>query len=331
MKNPSGSGIERAVNCAASYALNQAPDTGAAAIKGTANHSDVEGELVDGDISKYGVVRQAVEAAAELHVEEAYAIDVEAETVRYIGERLGRDYGPLGPSEIALTIDLRCIMRNGTTWVWDWKSRKRVTSAEKNLQLRAGCVAVMKAHGLTKVHGGLGYLSDDEIDIHSFDSFDAAVFFEDMRKMLNRIGAARALVATGGTPEVHSGPWCQYCPALAYCPAQTRLAKTMLGELMDVEKEVAFMTSEQAGKAWTLLKQIQGLADRVEASLKLRARQDVVPLPNGKRLALVDCSRSSFDKKKALAWIKERGGDPAEFEGRTHYEQIKEINMPKAG
>jgi hypothetical protein len=326
-KNPSGSGLERNYHCAASSALNQAPSTGEPAIKGTENHDNIKQGLRSQDLSVLPEgLRKELDGAAAVDLEVAFALDVEAETVRLIGRDVDRNYGEIGPSEIALTIDA-VVFRVPLVTVWDWKSRKRVTPAIRNWQIKAGCVAVMKHGGLSEVRGGLGYLDDGEADIATFDAFDIPVFFAEMRSMLNRIGAARALVATGGTPDVHAGPWCEYCPAMAYCPAQTRLARTMLGELTEVEKQIAFMTPEDAGRAWALLKQIQGLADKVDASLRLRAAQEVVPLPNGKRLALIDKSRASFDKAKAIAWIKEHGGNPSDFEGRTHFTQIAEVKM----
>lgn len=327
MKNPTGSGLERGIHCAASCALNQAPVTGEAAIKGTENHDNVKNGLRAMDLSVLPEdLRKELDGATAIDLEVAFALDVEAETARLIGRDVDRNYGELGPNEIALTLDAIVYRTNGVT-VLDWKSRKRVTPAARNWQIKSGCVAVMKTSNLPEVRGGLGYLDDGESDITTFDAFDIPVFFAEMRAMLNRIGAARALVATGGTPDVHAGPWCDYCPAMAYCPAQTRLAKTMLGELETVEQKVAFMTPEDAGRAWSLLKQIQGLADRVETSLKLRAKQEVVPLPNGKRLALIDSSRTNFDKKKAIAWIEERGGNPKDFEGRTYFEKVQEINV----
>ncbi len=327
MKNTTGSGIERGYHCAASCALGQAGMTGDAAIKGTENHEVIRQGLASGDLDVLPErLRKELDGAAAVDLEVAYAIDVEAETARLIGRDIGRDYGALGPSEIALTIDANVFRTNGVT-VWDWKSRKRVTPAVRNWQIKAGCVAVMTHGGLSEIRGAIGYLDDGEADIATFDAFDIPVFFADMRAMLNRIGAARALVATGGTPDVHAGPWCDYCPAMAYCPAHTRLAKTMLGELTDVEKQIAFMTAEDAGRAWALLKQIQNLADKVDASLRMRAAQEVVPLPNGKRLALIDKSRASFDKAKAVAWIKEHGGNPSDFEGRTYFSQIAEVKM----
>lgn len=325
--NPSASSLERAVACAPSFALNQIPTTGAGAINGNDNHGDIEDGLAEGDLAgQPGVVKQALEGAIEVDVEVAYALDVVSETVRVIGRRLGRNYGTLGPSEIALTLDAKVVRPDGT-YVYDWKSRKRVSPARRNLQLRAQCVAVMKADGISTVTGAIGYLDNDDVDAHVFDAFDVPSFFDDMRKMLSRIIAARALVAKGGTPEVHAGPWCEYCPAVAFCPAQTRLALVMIEALVDVNQHVAFMSTEQAGLAWMKLRQIQSLADKVEEALKLRAKQEVVPLPNGKRLALVQSSRRSVDSKKALARLEKAGLETNDLYKTTHFDVVREVNL----
>jgi hypothetical protein len=332
--NPSGSSLERASNCAASCALPKAYVTGEAAIKGTENHDSIESGLaVGGDLSHLPkVVREMMEGAVSVETEIALALDVEVERVRVIGRRIGRNYGALGPAEIPLTVD-SVIYRPDELLVVDWKSRERVTAAKKNLQIRAAATAVLKWHDAKEVRACIGYLDDGEVDSGMFDAFDAAAFFADMRSMLNRIGAARALVATGGTPEVHAGPWCKYCPSVSYCPAHTRLALQMLGELDYVQNQVAFMTPEQVGKAWTLLQQIESLAEKVDASLRLRAQQGVIPLPNGKRLAMVEMpGRASFDKDAALGRIKELGGstDGLMKKGKPYF-QVKEIAMPPRG
>src|SRR5262249_6164474 len=146
---------------AASLALPQARSTGEDSIRGVENHDGIEDSLIAGTESKHAVVRKAIAGATEIVTEASYAIDVVAETARFIGVRLRRNYGPLGPNEIPLTIDLKAVRPDGT-WVWDWKSRKRVTAASKNLQLRAGCVAVMLVDGLDSVNTGIGYLDNDE-------------------------------------------------------------------------------------------------------------------------------------------------------------------------
>lgn len=327
----SGSGLERAQACPTSLALPQTPSTGEPAIKGTENHDTIEGGLaVGGDLSALPqVVQDAMKDAVWVETEIAFALDVEKETVRVIGRRIGRKYGPLQPSEIPLTVDA-VIGKNGSLHVWDWKSRKRVTPAKKNLQLRAAAVAVLTWNDAREVQAGIGYLDDGYLDVTTLDAFDAASFFADMRTLLNKVGAAQALMATGTTPPVHAGPWCEYCPAMAWCPAHARLAMQMIGELDSVNKQIAFMTAEQVGKAWTLLQQIELLSDKVKESLKLRAQQGIIPLPSGKRLAMVEMpGRSSFDKDAALSRIRDLGGstDGLMKKGKPFF-QIKETNMP---
>lgn len=328
---PTGSGLERAAACPASCALPRARSTTEASTQGTANHEEIETVLASGgDLSTLPLaVQRVVTGAVSVDVEVAYALDVERERVRVIGRRIGRAYGTLAPSEIALTIDAVVMFDQGVT-VADWKSRKRVTPAVRNLQIRAGVVAVMKTHAVGEVTGALGYLDDGEVDSHPFDAFDAANFWDEMRGVLARVRRAEAAVAEGKHVEVHTGPWCEYCPAIAYCPAHTRLALAMLGELDDVEKQIAFMTPEQCGRAWDLLKQAKAIVDRVDVSLRTRAKQDVIPLAGGKRLAMVEGTRRSVDSKAAVARIVELGGKTDDLYKVAHYTQVREVAVKES-
>jgi hypothetical protein len=326
VNNSTASTLERDSKCPANRALPVVQRTTEEAIGGTANHTKIEGGLeVGGDISHLPrVVQSAMEGATAVHVEAAFAINVDTGFVRFIGYSIGRNYGPLSTKEIALTVDAIIIRPDGT-WVWDWKSRKRVTSAKENLQLRAGGVAVLKWLGLSSVNVALGYLDDGEKDEATVDVFDAEAFFEAMQAMHRRIGLAREAVEAGRPPMVHQGSWCDYCPALPYCPAHARLALTMIAELDHINNQIAMWTPEQAGLAWTKVKQIQSLAERVEESIKLRARQSVVPLPGGKRLALVPSSRTSPDGKRALAKLQELGVDTSDYQKTSYFDVVREV------
>jgi hypothetical protein len=327
--NPSGSGLERGIMCPASFALAQANATTTASIVGTENHEKIEIGMVGGDLSGLPpVVANLLEGATEVDVEVAFALDVETRTVRLLGRRLNREYGKLAPAEIALTLDV-IITRPGEVLVVDWKSRKRVATAKKNWQLRAQAVAVMAYLGLPVVMGAIAYLDDGEVDAHMFDAFDSAAFWEDMSRMLNKIGAARALVATGGIPAVHTGSWCEYCPALSYCPAQTSLARSMLGELHSIEQTIAFMSAEQCGKAWELLGQIQAIAERVDASLRLRARQEPLPLADGSVIAAVECKGRMVTNNDAIRARFEQLGEPVPMRRGADYVQIKKVTRKK--
>jgi len=322
--NPTGSSLERAVHCPASHALPRIAETTGATERGNANHEAIEKGIARGDLSELPeAVRTVLTAATDVDVEIAFAIDVQKESVRLLGRRIGRAYGELAPTEIALTIDA-VVDRPDGVWVVDWKSRKRVTPAAKNLQLRAGAIAVMVWRKLTRTTTAIGYLDDGEVDAAPVDLFDSAVFFADMRSALERVRKAEALVDKGEAPPVHSGPWCEYCPSVAHCPAKTRLALAMLGELAGIDQQIRELTLEQCGEAWEKLRQIQTLAEKVEDAIKERARMEFIPLRNGKMLAAVECKgRVSIDIDKVRDFYSEHGATVPEKRGAS-YVQVKE-------
>lgn len=302
------------MRCAASCALSRAGHTGEDAIAGTKNHDAIEA----GDSTK-PVVGRVLLGAEQERKEVAYALDVATRTVRELGVSIGRNYGPLSDTEVALTVDLeQC--RLGRWRVVDWKSRERVAGPRDNWQIRAQVLAVMGRHGVDEMDGALAYLDDGEVDEASFDAIDAAAYWADLARMVDRIRAAQAAVKAGEIVEVSSGPWCRYCPSLPYCPAHTRLALSLLGELEKVDAAVSGLTVEQCGRAWELLRRYEQIADRVKASIRERARTEFVPLGNGKRLALVESSRKSLDTKKAAEML----GDNAPYKVTT-FTQVREV------
>jgi hypothetical protein len=321
MKLPTGSSVERAIRCAGSCVLSRAGHTGDAAVYGSTNHKEIE----DGDTSR-PVVRRVVEGAEDVRHEVSYALDVERRAVREIGVSLGRDYGPLADTEIALTIDIEC-RKNGMLWVGDWKSRARVSSVAENWQIRCAVIAVMSRHSADTAVGFLGYLDDSELELDTFDAFHVSTWWEELRAMLSRIRKAADVIAAGQVPEVNSGSWCQYCPALPYCPAHTRLALSMLGELEKVDQAIGELTADQCGRAWELLKRFDTVADRVRETIRERARRETVPLSNGRRLSLVECKgRMSFDQKKAKELLSVAGLEAPMKRGEPYY-QIKEVKL----
>lgn len=300
--------------CAASCALPGAGHTGEAAIKGNENHKGIE----EGDRSR-PVVRDLLEGATDVRHEVAYALDLETQTVREIGVGIGRAYGSLRTTELALTVDLEC-RRDGVWWQVDFKSRGRVSAARDNWQCRVGTMAVLLRHGADQGMGAIAYLDDSELDATPVDAFHVAAWWADLRALATKIGEARESVALGEVPSVSAGPWCKYCPAMPHCPAHTRLALSMLGELDVVSDEMDSLTLDQAGRAWELLKRYEVIAERVKESLRERARREPLPLANGRRLALVESSRKSLDTKKATEML----GASAPFKV-THFTQVREV------
>jgi hypothetical protein len=321
MRLPTGSAVARTMACVASCVLDRAGHTGGGAVYGSEQHKSIE----EGDQSR-PVVRRVLEGATGVRHEVSYALDVERRSVREIGVGLGRGYGELAPTEIALTIDVEC-WKDGVLWVGDWKSRSRVAPVAENWQIRCAVIAVMARHGADTAVGFLGYLDDSELEPETFDVFHVMTWWDELRAMLGRIQRAAEMVEAGQMPEVNAGSHCTYCPSLPYCPAHTRLALSMLGELDGVDKAIGELTAEQCGRAWELLKQYDTLADRVRETIRERARRETVPLSNGRRLALVECKgRMSFDQKKAKEMLSGLGLEPPMKRGDA-YHQIKEVKL----
>lgn len=310
-----GSALERVYNCPSSEKMHRAASTTEASLQGTSNHSAIEVGLLTGNLSGLpDVVKGFAGNDVTIRVEVAYALDVEQRTVRCIGERIGRNYGNLGEWEIALTVD--AVFSGETTKMVDWKSRERVTPAASNWQIRAGCLAVMTELGLQDIDGAIAYLDDGHIDSMSLDVFGAEALWVELEQLVRT-----AKSATVG--EVHSGPWCKYCPAFVHCPAQTKLALAMIGEAVGVDMAVATMTDEQAGRAWEKVKEFQLIAARVEDALRTRAKRSPLPLANGKRLALVEQTRKSVDTKRAQELL-ETAGIAVPYKTST-FATVKEI------
>lgn len=308
------------MNCAASCVLPRAGHQGEAAEFGQENHAKIQA----GDQSR-AVVREILDGAEHVRHEVAYALNVENRSVREIGVNVGRNYGKLGDSEIALTVDLEAL-KAGTWWVVDWKSRERVTAARNNWQIRSAVLAVMGRHQADYAIGALGYLDDSELDASPFDVFHTVSLWDEMQAMVRRVRDAHARLARGETLDVSSGSWCKYCPALPHCPAHTRLAAALLGEMEQVDKQIASLTVEQCGRAWELLKRYDVIADRVKESVKARARQEFIPLSNGRRLALVEMAgRQSVDTDAVKARYAELGESVPMKRGKS-FLQTKEVN-----
>lgn len=316
MSLPTGSAVERGMMCPASCVLSRAGHSGAAAAYGSEQHKAIE----EGDTSR-AVVRRVLDGATDVRHEVSYALDVERRIVREIGVGLGRNYGPLADTEIALTIDIEC-RKDGIVWVGDWKSHSRVAAVAANWQIRCAVIGVMARHSADVAVGFLGYLDDSELDQDTFDAFHVTTWWSELRSMLDRVRKAADVIAAGSVPEVNSGTWCQYCPALPYCPAHTRLALSMLGELEGVDKALSDLTVDQCGRAWELLKRYDVLADRIKDTIRARAKRETVPLSNGRRLALVECSRRSLDTKKAAEML----GDATPYK-TSKYTQVKETKL----
>ena len=264
--------------------LPQTRSTSAASTKGTDNHKAVELAITTGNHENLSPKLAAFLAeCTDCECEVAYAINVITRTVRRIGVGIERNYGPMKPGEIPGTLDLIC-RRDGKLYVIDFKSRTRVEEADTNPQITSGITAAMTEKGDDEAVGGLWYLNDDWTDFAEFTALDIASYYADRERMFDGVTDARLALERGEDLPVHTGSWCQYCPAMNHCPAKTRLALASTGILVDIKQRISGMTNEEAGRAWDKLDEIKSLAKHIEEALKERAMVEPFPVDEGKKI-----------------------------------------------
>jgi hypothetical protein len=326
------------MNCLASCSLPAYQHTGQEAAAGTDNHADMEGMActmahgrsavaaagAKGAGPRWDLLQQVTDGYEIVGIEPSYVIQPSKGKATHAGSH--RSYGDTHGVGTTLDLLLRHKKDRGLWRVVDWKSRKRVADPLENWQLRAQAVAVNLCHGAHTVDMRIGYLDTCEAwpsleEPSSADGIECVTWLHELWRLLDRI---EKLGASGGAAEPHSGPWCEYCPCLSSCPAQTSLALAAIGEL-DAASDVRALTDEQAGRAWVKLQSIYAIAKRVEDGLKERARLSPIPLPSGKRLALVECQgRMSPDREEISRTFRELG-KPLPMKRGDPFFQVREI------
>lgn len=328
MRLVSASALTRAKRCPTSYALPTISETSEAAEQGSENHARIEKQLREYrrtlDASKLEPELAAVLDGAQVHaIEMALVLDVYTGKVRELGEDRGRDYGTVDPArEVPMTLDA-VFRKDGRIIVIDWKSRNRVTPAERNDQIRAQAAAVVGWLVVDEVEAGLCYLDNWEQDMAHFDAFEVDAILTEYQGALAHVQAA--------TPDspVALGPWCEYCPAQTACPGRRDMVMH-IGRLVreqNLEDTLDDLTDETAGVFYGRIQALIKDAERAAGILRDRARRTPLPLPNGKVLAAIESERNSVDTKKAEQMLTAAGlAVPMKT---TTYTQVREMNPRK--
>lgn len=301
----SASMLERVEQCPASVALPQSPHTGDDAMRGTSAHAAAETTTPEQHAA-------LLDGLTEVEHESSYVLDVAHRSARRTGHR--RDYGELPAGSVGVTLDVEGSVDTGRWRVIDWKSRKRVTSAARNLQLACQALAVFAVHSATEVEVVLAYLDNGEHDRHTWTLFDAPALWD-------RLDVVVAHAATARPDDVHSGGWCDYCPALVHCPRQRALVATF-----GIPDSLDHLTPEVVGEFYTKIGPLEKLLDQAKKLVSAYAAHTPVPLPGGRELGLVECHRASIDGKAALARLSEHGIQTADLTRETTYTQLRTHN-----
>ncbi|MEK9726248.1 MAG: PD-(D/E)XK nuclease family protein [Rhodospirillaceae bacterium] len=232
-----GSGIERAMNCAAASVLPRVwSESSVYAQRGTAIHAHLERlahgmpeaeslALVDIEHRDAAATIDTASLADDLTLspEVALAYKPADDTARLIGQGLARDYSTVGLDEIPLTIDLAG-RRQDHGVVRDYKTGHRnVTRAGTNWQMIGAALAVSRAFDLDEMEAEVIYVRpgrDVYRDTARLTGLELAGAAAELRALMPRVERDRARLAAGEHVEPTEGSWCQYCPSKWTCPAK---------------------------------------------------------------------------------------------------------------
>lgn len=325
------SGVERAHACPASTALDQAYSVTEDGERGTVIHTFAK-RVIQGmprsvalslvrvpewrDTCELFDPLDALSNLRNHRAEVAYAIHAPTGAVRELGIDIERRY-VTRDGEIPGSLDVESDDFDGMPVVTDWKTgHDEVTACEDNFQMQGYCYAVAEKRGADAVRGQIGYVRPSgkvHLDPHVFTRFDLDDYAEMLAETYQSTLRAAERIAAATQIHVATGSHCKWCPAIASCPAQSGLARTMLFDLEKIDGMMQAMTPGQLGAAWAKLAQIKPLVERIDESLKAMARQAPIPLGNGKELREIHFERSAFSRTDAVALLRKKGANDSEI------------------
>lgn len=311
-----GSALPRARFCAWPYredVVYPERPRGVAAEDGIEVHTMLECHLAGEPIPPMGpraqlIFEQVRNVVTSGLPEPAFAIDVTTGEARLIGSRLARNYGELGPDEIALTADWLTVTDDAVE-VGDLKTgyAGHVAHPRENLQLQAACYAAAKVNKKTIAVSRVLIAREDET-IPLFARFDGdwmATVLAELREIHFRTQLPSPAVA---------GEHCQFCPALGACPQTTQLTALAAGPRWTTE----CISQENDAQMVMHLPMLKKAVDAIEDALKARGP---IALPNGKVWRETRKTMQVMDKEK----VKQLLGDVPmkEVECSAGFRQVK--------
>lgn len=290
---------DRVSECAASAALPQVSQTTPRNTFGRVVHSFLESVATAGRDAaieqapaehRNVLERMPLELyPTHLTAEVAAAYDVMADHGRILATGRGRAYAGVADTEVCGTADVAG-RDGGLVVVVDYKPRWMPLPAPGlSGQLRLLALALARAQGVLEARVAWCRYTDDEPrwEHAELSPLDLDDFAEEVREVWLAVVRARAAVAAGKEPDVHTGLWCKYCPALPACPAHRGLVLELArGRALDLRHES--LTPESAGAAWARLQDAKRALGHIESALRSYAEQSPIVLPNGQRLGYVD-------------------------------------------
>lgn len=357
MKRPSASTAEAFYRCSASHILPQHESYGELNESGNDGH-----ELLCNYYNKVPGAQERLELAlphmptklAKLFVgveditaEDAYVVNVEKRTSRYLGRNIKRQYEKalgrrLEPFEICCSLDVK---GRATQRLWLRDFKFGITSSWWQLYIQA--MALLWLPGIIDEHevdAGFVFIEDRDDNI-TLTTDEATLYLVDLDQraddMMEAFNVAERLeheleqgVTNHSSLRTVQGRWCTYCGAFPHCPSKWKLAKSMLS--LDIVDNIAALTVEQCGDAWLKLAEIKkNIVKKTEDALKERMRAEGgFPLPDGKLLKVLPMAgRLGFDKEGAIELLKRLGATEDEIvpliKRGEAFDQVRKVNGRK--
>lgn len=310
MDNLSGSGLPRAEQCPASYALPAVYEkVGKAGDVGNETHLHLRniahGNREGAPAWLVTMYDELTNGGARIYSERCFAWSPATGLGRDLGTH-DRDYSGLREGEIGCTLDLLVLNDNDASGtVWDYKTGFKGAPVE-SLQLSHQALAAATAFGLEVVYAGIVKI-DVDAQTHrettrTLDEFGLAAEAQRIRRVVAGVEKVRRLpmAQLNVSPSEDA---CRYCPCWQSCPAQTtaivqvaQLAGLTLPDVAEITK-----TPEAAAKAIQIAKLLEPWIVEAKRAGMDWAKRERLPLEDGGFIQAVFCERESVaDVDKAV-------------------------------
>jgi hypothetical protein len=312
------SSFPRLQRCLGAAVLPQAEEVREGMERGTAMHAHIE-RMANGATRPESLAQvpeqwRADAAAIDLEpamlrngaAEVAFALNLERGTARELGRGLSRSEARalLTPGEISMIADWVAI--SGEAFVCDWKSgiAEGLVPAPRNAQLLTYMAAALLAYrgqGVTAVRGALVRVDRDAPyweRTGAMDALDVEGHLESVRALLGRAKEARARYSTRGeVPPLAVGVHCDWCSARRFCPAQVGQLHEALGFQPKEGSEFGgpVLRPAEAGAMYAKVLGALEVLKRFKADLEGIAKEEPLPLPDGRVLRWEDEAKASVD------------------------------------
>lgn len=329
----SASSIDRVSVCAASVALPQHPRSSVASERGTAKHRYMQRRIegigreealleAPGDVRKELLavdVEELLRGLESVEAEVSYAVHAGTFAVRRLGKALERNY-VVEAGEIPGTVDVVARSSDGTPVVIDWKfGALPVAPAARNQQIMFAAACAMMEAGTSIVEARIVQIEPSghaNVSSATFDFIDVAAFRKELERAHQEALRAVEEVDGGKMPPIFVGQHCRFCPAEQGCPKSQSAPKPVSLRSVDFGWAVptwlslsdeairAMVLAEEPterGKRYAAVEELEELLSRVKGVYRDLAKDEPIPLPDGKRLTVAKQMRSSAEKLEQLA------------------------------